>query len=65
MVVLLGIAMYWVSSHPNTPSDHQTYNSDKVSFSYPTTYKLEARSDSFEGKQITVLTLMDKNVKIP
>lgn len=43
------------------------YHSEQVGleFNYPDTYKLEERADSFEGKPITVLTLIDKDVVIP
>ena len=36
-----------------------------ISFTYPSSYRLEERSDSFEGQAITVITLIDKEVVIP
>src|SRR5262245_3981039 len=72
--ILLGIAAIIagvIFIKPATPSPvssgttHYSSSTLGVSFDYKNTYKLEERSDGFEGKKISVITLIDKNVVIP
>ncbi|MES2006577.1 MAG: hypothetical protein V4436_00545 [Patescibacteria group bacterium] len=48
-----------------TGTQHYSSSVAGIAFDYPNTYKLEERSDSFEGQPITVITLIDKNVVVP
>lgn len=70
LIVLLGFASVVMNglkptSAPSAPT-LQTYRSAAgITFSYSSGYKLEERSDSFEGTPIEVITLIDKNAVIP
>jgi hypothetical protein len=68
VAVVLAMFAKPLSALPSQTNDGQaTYSSQAngVSFSYPDTYKLEERTDGFEGKTIKIITLIDKNVVIP
>ena len=70
VLIVVGAGLIWAYAERQEPVVTQTpgtFNSsnDGLSFTYPTTYKLEGRTDGFEGKTIKVFTLIDKNVVIP
>jgi hypothetical protein len=49
----------------NTTLEHFASPDLGVAFDYPNTYTLEQRKDGFEGKEMQVITLIPKGVKVP
>jgi hypothetical protein len=74
ILVLLGLGNFLInwqkqptSTVPNAPLGVLTYESPAagITFTYPSTYRVEARSDGFDGQTIAVMTLINKDVVIP
>lgn len=55
------------STATSTPITEEVYTSNTggLSFKYPSNYKVEARSDAYEGEPISVMTLIDEKIVVP
>lgn len=69
VVVLAGMGYAVIQNQTPAPEptteDSSQYSSADITFTYPDTYKLTERNDSFEGNAVKVITLIDKDVVIP
>jgi len=53
------------TSTPAITDEVYTSTSGGFSFTYSSNYKVEARSDSYEGEPISVMTLIDEKIVVP
>src|SRR3569832_2157459 len=73
MALLVGVGAFLWNTRPDPsfrlvpvkPADIPYVGNADVSFSYPNKYTLNERSDSFEGNDVMVLTLVDPKIKVP